>query len=212
MEYDLICPENENAMNSTPCLIAAVYFDDDELKRFEVPEDAFELNEEFIDYNEYDKVFELWNSPEYLSHFYELNRTYFEQDYWGQITEEEFASSVMSSVRSIKKRFAKKIQSNDFGSLVEPLAPEEVIRRDFDSIKVKIKQGTIGGRYPFRFYAIEIEENKCYLITGATIKVHKDMGKAPNTRVEMKKLEFVMNVMKLADVSTKESFIDFLRK
>ena len=119
---------------------------------------------------------------------------------------------VSKSIKGNKKELLEKMESNDFHSLVEPLDEDEEARRIIDSIKIKIKQGTIKGHYPFRFYAIEIQEEKCYLITGATIKVHKDMKKAPNTEIELKKLEKVFKILNLNEVKTKDTFIEFFKK
>ena len=212
MEYDLIYPDNHGDMNITPCIIAAVYFDEDELIRLGVPKDSLEVQEPFWDYNEFKKAFELWSSPAFLSDFFDKYQSFFEQDYWKSISEEEFQTQVLRSLNRNRKELMQKMSSNDFCSLVNPLDDKEETKRLSDSIKVKIKQGVIKGHFPFRFYAIEIEEKKCYLITGATIKVHKDMGKAPNTKIELKKLEKVYGVLDAKEVKTKETFIDFFNK
>lgn len=141
MEFDIIYPEDKAAALDAECVIAAVFFDEKELIGFGVDSDSLELNDEFYNYNQLEKPFELWSSPLYLSDFY------------------------------------------------------------------KLKQGTIIGHYPFRFYAIEIEEKKCYLITGATIKVHKDMKKADNTKIELHKLEYTLQYIKDNGLDTKNTFV-----
>ena len=94
--------------------------------------------------------------------------------------------------------------------MVEPLEPEANDLRLYQSIGVKIKQGRIHGRLAFRFYAVEIEEKRCYLITGAAIKIHKDMLKAPNTKIEKNKIEFALKELIANGIDTKELFIDFV--
>lgn len=212
MEYDLIYPERQWEMFDAPCIVAAVYFDEDELIGFGVPEDSLEVQDPFWDLNEFEKPFELWASPKFLSDYYDRYKSFLGQEYWKEITEEEFLADVSRSIRHNKEELVSKMESNKFYSLVEPLDNNEEVKRLSDSIKVKIKQGQIKGRYPFRFYAIEIEEEKCYLITGATIKVHKDMGKAPNTIIELKKLEKVYRVLETRDVKTKDTFITFFQE
>ena len=59
MECDLIYPESESEMFDAPCIVAAVYFDDEELISFGLNESAFELDNAFIDLNEFEKAFEL---------------------------------------------------------------------------------------------------------------------------------------------------------
>lgn len=50
------------------------------------------------------------------------------------------------------------------------------------------------------------------VITGATIKVHKDMKKASNTEIELEKLKMVSEELMENDVIDKESFINFIRE
>ena len=199
-------------MRNVSCVVAAVYFSKDELLEIGVDKDAMELNDAFVEYNEFEKAFELWESPLYLSDFYDGYREFLEQEYWTGITEAVFFKDVAWSIRSNKEVLYEKMKHNDLWSLTEPLDVIDEERRLYDSIRVKIKQGTIGGRYPFRFYAIEIEENKCYVITGATIKVHKDMGKAPNTKLELEKLRRVYYELDVHGVKTKDAFIDYLQE
>lgn len=92
------------------------------------------------------------------------------------------------------------------------MEPEEDDKRLYESIRVKLKQGTIIGHHPFRFYAIEVEEKKCYLITGATIKVHKDMKKADNTTIELDKLEHTLKYINDNDIDAKDTFVTHVLK
>ncbi|MDE5750239.1 MAG: hypothetical protein K2H87_05670, partial [Duncaniella sp.] len=175
-----------------------------------VAPDSLEVSEPFVEDNEFEKPFKLWDSPIYLRDFFARHRRFFQQEYWDGITEDEFVHDVLHSINNIKKELIKLLNNNELHSIVQPLDREEEDLRLHKSIRVKIKQGRIRGRFAFRFYAIEIEEGKCYLITGAAIKIHKDMGKAPNTKIEMKKLEFALSELEANEVDTKELFIDFL--
>lgn len=85
------------------------------------------------------------------------------------------------SLNRIKIELLDLFKSNRLHTIVEPLEPAEEDSRMTRSIRVKIKQGWIHNRLAFRFYAVEVEEKKCYLITGAAIKIHKDMLTAPNS-------------------------------
>jgi len=210
MEYDLLYPESEREMLDAPCIVAAVYFNKDELIEIGVTQDAMELNDAFVEENEFIKALKLWRSPLYLSDFFDKYRSFFEVDYWHSITEEDFLKDVSRSLNRNRDELIEKMNNNEFPSLVEPLDDIDEAKRLYDSIRVKIKQGTIGGHYPFRFYAIEVEENKCYIITGATIKVHKDMGKATNTKLELEKLRRVYEELATNGVKDKEAFINFL--
>ena len=210
MVFDLLFPQKEEDLFDAPCIVAAVYFDKDELLGFGVDNDAVELNEAFIDYNEFDKAFKLWNSPKYLSDFFDRHQRFLEAEYWRGITEREFLKDVARSLGKMKNELRDSMENNGFPELVEPLDEDEEKKRLTDSIRVKIKKGKIKGHYPFRFYAVEIEENKCYLITGSAIKVHKDMKKAPNTEIEFNKLLRVYTDLSGNGVNTKDAFISYL--
>lgn len=207
MEFDIIYPERKEDAFDADCVIAAVFFDEDELLSFGVKSDAIELEDTFYDYNQFDKAFELWSSPEYLSDFFDQYKSFFQADYWHGISEEIFQSEVSSSLNAIRKRIIAAMENHKFHELIEPLQPEEEDNRIYESIRIKLKQGTIVGHHPFRFYAIEIEEKKCYLITGATIKVHKDMKKADNTMVELNKLGHTLQYLNEKGLDTKDTFV-----
>ena len=204
---DILYPERREDAFDADCVIAAVFFDEDELLSFGVKSDSLELDDAFYDYNQFEKTFELWSSPQYLSDFYDQFKSFFQTEYWHGISEDTFLSEVGRSLNTIRRTIITAMQNNTFYTLIEPLQPEEEEKRAFESIRVKLKQGTIIGHYPFRFYAIEIEEKKCYLITGATIKVHKDMKKADNTEIELKKLECTLNHLQENGLDTKDIFV-----
>ncbi|MBD5185003.1 MAG: hypothetical protein HDS92_00150 [Bacteroidales bacterium] len=210
MQYDLLYPLNDNQAHDVPCVIAASYFDISELTDFGVSPDSFEFDDAIADSNEFEKVFKLWDSPIYLKQFFNRHIDYFKQEYWNGITQSEFLDDVSDSLNKIRTTILNLFNTHDFGTVVEPLSPEEEDLRLYKSIRVKMKQGWIHRRLAFRFYAVEIEENKCYIITGAAIKIHKDMMKAPNTKIEKAKLEAVLKDLTDNGVDTKEAFLDFI--
>jgi len=207
MEFDIIYPEKKVDALDAECVIAAVFFDEEELLSFGVWGDSLELDDAFYDYNQFEKAFELWSSPRYLSDFFDRYKTFFQADYWRNISEESFQTEVSKSLNAIRKTIIDTMENNTFHRLIEPLEKEEEEKRLYESIRVKLKQGTIIGHHPFRFYAIEVEEEKCYLITGATIKVHKDMKKAENTKIELRKLEHTLHHIVDNGIDTKDAFV-----
>lgn len=207
MEFDIIYPENKADAFDAECVIAAAFFDEDELLAFGVQNDSLELDDVFYNFNQFEKAFELWSSPKYLSDFYNQYESYFQAKYWHNIPEHSFHTEVGKSLNTIRKRLTEAMETNTFHKLIEPLDNAEKEKRLFESIRVKLKQGTIHNHYPFRFYAIEIEEKKCYLITGAAIKVHKDMKKACNTTIELRKLEYALQYIINNGINTKDTFI-----
>lgn len=207
MEFDLIYPERREDAFDAECVIAAVFFDGDELQRFGVDSNSLELDDAFYDYNQFEKAFELWASPLYVSDFYERFKSYLQEPYWRNISEDTFLSEVDKSRHEIGHAIYDAFENNSFYEMVEPLDRSDEESRLTESVRVKLKQGTIVGHYPFRFYAIEVEEKKCYLITGATIKVHKDMGKAENTNIELRKLEYTLEYLNEKGLNAKDIFV-----
>lgn len=209
MLYDLIYPENEKEIWKVPVIVAA-YFDKKELLSLGVKSDAFEVDQTFIEENEFVKVFKLWDSPLYLRKFYIEHKEFFDDDYWNGITEDEFVEDVTASLNRIKAELIDLFLKHKFHSKMEPLTPEEKDLRLSQSIRVKIKQRWIHDRLAFRFYAIEIERGQCYLITGGSIKIHEDMLKAPNTTIEINKLKYALNIISGNNIDTKELFLDYI--
>ena len=207
MEFDLIYPERREEVFDAECIIAGVFFDEEELLSFGVDSKSWEFNDAFYNLNQFEKAFGLWSSPQYLSEFYDRFKPFLEAEYWHNISEYTFLKEVIQSLNNIRKTILDSFENNTFQELLEPLDLSDEQRRLSESIRVKLKQGTIIGHHPFRFYAIEIEEKKCYLITGATIKVHKDMGKADNTRVELNKLNYTLQYIKEKTLDTKDVFL-----
>ena len=48
MEFDLIYPERREDAFDAECIVAAVFFDDEELQAFGVDSDSWELNDAFM--------------------------------------------------------------------------------------------------------------------------------------------------------------------
>ena len=207
MEVDLIYPEKREDAFDAECVIAAAFFDNDELQSFGVDSNSWELDDAFYDYNQFEKAFELWGSPLYVSDFYNRFKLYFQEPYWRNISEDTFLKEVDKSRGVIRHAIYDAFENNSFYDMVEPLDYSDGENRLSESVRVKLKQGTIIGHHPFRFYAVEVEEKKCYLITGATIKVHKYMGKSENTKIELKKLEYTLDQINKKELNAKDVFV-----
>lgn len=212
MLYDLIFPSTSRELQETTCVIAASVFDRNELKSFGVADTAYDFNPAFCDMNELDKLFALWSSPAYLVDFYEENASYFEDEYWTGITVTRFVFDVRKSVPHIKRSFQQAIETGTVSDIANPLEASDEQMRSYKSIRVKFKEGSILNRFAFRIYAIEVEENKCYVITGGTIKIVWTMKEAENTKVELRKIHFVYHELQTNHVDTKDSFVDYLLK
>jgi len=145
--------------------------------------------------------FAIWSSPAYLVDFYEENASYFEDEYWTGITVTRFVFDVRKSVPHIKRSFQQAIESRTVSKIAIPLEGSDEQMRSY-----------ILNRFAFRIYAIEVEENKCYVITGGTIKIVWAMKEAENTRVELRRIHFVYHELQSNHIDTKETFVEYLLK
>ena len=116
--------------------MAAVFFDEEELISFGGISDSHELNDAFYNYNQFEKAFELWLSPQYLSDFYDQFKEYFQAEYWHNITEQTFQNEVSKSLNDIKRTIIDAMENNTFHELIDPLEPEEEDKRLYESISL----------------------------------------------------------------------------
>ena len=149
MQYDLIYPSDIDQIRSVPCVVAASYFEAKELIAFGVSHSAFDVQNPFVEDNEFEKAFKLWDSPFYLRKFFNDNIEYFKQEYWIGITEDEFVRDVTKSLNDIRKELINLFADHRLHAVVEPLVPEEEGLRLSQSIRVKLKQGWIHHRLAF---------------------------------------------------------------
>jgi hypothetical protein len=212
MDYDAIFPESmkKEELVNAHCFVAAAFFSRKELESFGVRKDAYDFDSEFVEMNEYDKFFAFCSSPLILEKFYDENTTYFKQEYWRGITADIFICDAIRSATYIKNDILEALGSGHLPEMVEPLDDVDEKNRQCKSIRVKLKRGIIMRRFAFRLYAIEIEEGKCYLITGGTVKIVQEMKDAPNTKIELAKINYVFNILANSGINTKQLFIDYL--
>lgn len=201
MQYDLVIPEEADQIQKAKCLVVAAYYDAEERLSFGIPK---EIIDAFPEENELSVFFNLLKSPIMISDFYDKNRSLLEETYWQDVSDEEFLSCTLDSAKDIFDWLKPAIQDESWYDDMGPLSPEDAEQRPESSIRVKVKKGIIKNRYPFRIYAIEVEYKRCYIITGGTIKVHKDMRKADNTEIELKKLNYTLRQLQIDGVDTKE--------
>lgn len=57
MQYDLIYPSDIDQIRSVPCVVAASYFEAKELIAFGVSHSAFDVQNPFVEDNEFEKAF-----------------------------------------------------------------------------------------------------------------------------------------------------------
>ena len=187
--------------------VLSVLFDKEELLSMGMQEGQAELSDLYIEEDEFNKLYKLWKDPDYLDDFFENNKEFFEDDYWNNITKARFISDVTSSAPFIFREIRALFDEGKLEEVFEPLGRTDEAKESFMSIRVKSKFGRINRRVAFRIYAIKIEDG-CYVITGGAIKVVEEMKMAPNTTIELNKLNYAY--AEIGIHNDKSSFIEFI--
>ncbi len=187
--------------------ILSVLFEKSELLSMGIKEGQIEISDLYIEKDEFTKLYDLWMDPEFLDDFFDEYKDFFTDDYWDDITKATFISDVIASVPSIFNQIRTLFDTEKLDTIFKPLGKTDEDKQDYTSIRVKSKFGSINHRAAFRIYAIKIEDG-CYIITGGTIKITKNMQDAPNTALELKKLNAAYNKCSITD--DRASFIEFI--
>lgn len=207
MEYKQLYPADETLYADN--YLVSVVFSREELLSYGVDASAHELNEIYVELDEFNKLRELWQDPLYLEDFYFANSHHFRDPYWGEVEYESFIEDVILSAPLIFEKFSQVLASNEIDTLFEPLGKNDKKNSGKGiRIRVKSKFGKIGRRFAFRIYAIKVDDG-CYVVTGGTIKIVKEMHEAHNTTVELKKLQAVYSDLEESS-NDKNSFVEFL--
>lgn len=205
MKYKWIYPSTGTANAAL-----SVCFLKSELLSAGLKEDAIDFDPQYIGKTEFRKLFDLWEDPMYLADFFEENEEFFRVPFWEGITEEMFVRDVVLSSRIIFQQVGDLIKNGRLLEVFESLDEKEDIRRiQGRTFKVKAKYGYISHRMAFRFYGVLLDRNTI-CITGGAIKIVHEMKDAPNTDIELKKMELVVGEFNANGVFDKESFIDFI--
>ncbi len=205
MDFVQICPQGD--IRYVDKFILSVQFDKEELLSMGMTEDQDELSDLYIDKDEFTKLYDLWKDPSYLDDFFDRYQDFFKDDYWTNTTKARFISDVTSSAPLIFREIVSLFNDDKLEEAFKPLDRVDKKKESFTSIRVKSKFGVINHHVAFRIYAIKIEDG-CYVITGGTIKLTREMLKAPNTAIELKKLNYVYKECGTYD--DRSSFIEFI--
>lgn len=187
--------------------LASIKFSKEELVACGVPQDSIELEEQYINLCEFDKIRRLWMNPMYVANFFDDNEVHLQDPFWRDIDKDRFVNDILSSTPYIFSEIIKKCKDGTIDELFEPLGESDENNETHTSIRVKHKHGKIGGRFAFRIYAIKIEDG-CYVVTGGTIKVVEKMHQAQNTTIELKKINAAYK--KYIGKDSRAEFVEFV--
>ncbi len=158
---------------------------------------AFQYPEETKD--EYTRLINTWNNPEYLVEYAEKNSSYLPT----HLSIEDFIEEIMEEAENLEEMFLFHSKGNfqTFNICFQPLHNTEFRHKILSLQKKKYKY--------LRLYAIKIDDN-CFVITGGAIKLTRTMQEHPDTNIELIKLERCKNYLQNNSVFDNDSFFELI--
>lgn len=158
---------------------------------------SFHYENEHLD--EYGRLFEIWNDPEYLLNFAEKNEDSIRQLGYSI---DSFVEHVSEDAEILEELLLiHKNNESNIDACFQPLHNQEYKPKILSFQKKRCRF--------LRLYAIRIDYN-CYVITGGGIKITRTMQEHPETNAELQKLEQCKNYLQSQDVFDNDSFFEII--
>lgn len=157
---------------------------------------AFHFENE--EYNEFDKLFELWGNPLFVYDFVKQNIKDVKEDISIETLVEQIADDTFELEDIFNRYF---IKNKNLDELFKPLNNQEY--KVIELSKQKTRQNYL------RVYALRIDKN-CFVITGGAIKLTHLMKDRPHTAVELNKIEKCRNYLKENSVIDSDTFYELI--
>lgn len=171
-------------------------------KLFAAQFEGEDRNEEGDVQNAFSKLRTDWSDPNWFRLFFSK----FRDDYYGFYGSSKINNVVREALGYADSLFEELVEhaiSGDLNSLFRPLENNE-IDQIYELQKLKAK-GEERKSY-LRLYAVRYEDE--FVITGGTIKLTKSMYERPHTKLELTKLEAVVQFLKSNDIEGKIVYLE----
>jgi len=136
--------------------------------------------------DEFSRLFELWQNPEYLETFFEKHKSDLENGFWGSLSIEKAMYKTFLQASEFERIFLGVSKEKPLGqikSLEEVFSPLHNSQYyNLTLLKSKARRRWL------RLYGLRVE-NDIYLITGGTIKLTRRMQEREHTKNELVKIE-----------------------
>lgn len=218
MEFEpiYIYPPDAEPKDAEIIVLAAV-FEEEDWEELLLERDAIEYDSLYLGQNEFTNIRAKWKDPYFLRSFYDENVEFFITQYWRGLSRERFVTDVAASRAQIFGDFKQSCINHNIYNHFEPLTEYDADIRSKNEqrgmahqlVKLKSKYGFIINKTAFRLYAIEVDIN-CFIITGGAIKIVKEMKQAPNTNLELQKLDYLFDMLKTENICTKKDLFELL--
>lgn len=142
--------------------------------------------------DEFTRLFELWQDPEYLEDFFETHKSDLQDGFWGNISVESAIIETFNYAQIFEKQLldlSKQSEKEQLRGLEEIFSPlHDSQFQIFTLGKSKAKSTWL------RIYALRIDKD-VYIITGGAIKLTQKMQDREHTMTELRKLESCRNFL-----------------
>lgn len=140
--------------------------------------------------NEFKRIFNLWNDPEYLKEFFTENIDDLQGGFWGKITVEDAIIKTSNSSKKLEKKIieiaikGKTDKEETLSTIFKPLYDEPLRTEEYELNKVY----GFDNKSWLRIYAIRVDSN-FFVISGGAIKLTRTMQEREHTNQELLKLD-----------------------
>lgn len=155
--------------------------------------------------DEFSRLFENWQDPEYLEDFFDTNKSDLEVDFTGRIN---FENAVLETFKYAQE-FESQLLELSAGSTEDQLQGlEEIFRplynlQDYSGTLRKSKARSVW----LRLYALRIDRN-IYLVTGGAIKLTQLMQDREHTNLELGRIEKCRQYLMSKGIVDKDGLIE----
>ena len=164
---------------------------------FAVVEEAlYSVQFEDEEFHEMERIFDLWNDPQYLTQFFEENIEDLQNGFFGKITVDEAVKKTFKEAQQLEDKLfdyaesGKTANSETLSDLFQPLSPSENHLKSLEKSKAKSSW--------LRIYAVRLNTN-VYVVSGGAIKLRKTMNDRDHLITELSKLEIVKRYLEEDD-------------
>ncbi|TVQ12790.1 MAG: hypothetical protein EA361_10555 [Bacteroidetes bacterium] len=165
---------------------------------FTVIEDSlYAVKYEQEKYNEFNKLFTLWNNAEYLDNFFSEHKEDLNRPYWGGINPSDAILKTRKDAKLLEKKILQVAQrgktdkDETLSTLFKPLHKDPL---NLDPYEKNKAYGLVTQSW-LRIYAIRINVN-LFVVSGGSIKLTPNMNEREHLLLELKKLEITQKYCK----------------
>ncbi len=159
--------------------------------------------------NEFERLFDLWDDTEYITHYLTENENYLKSTYFKGADIDDLVTQILKEAEELEyliqgyvsegfEEGSKKLQM-----LFKPLHNKEFKLPLFQKTKAKIDNRRYFPKPILRLYGLRISENT-FVVTGGVIKLTKNMEDHPDTEHELQKMIQVKEFLRQNDFNSEE--------